>query len=148
MRNEFVMRGQTASGLTEVLNFSGHKEGMAYTLEDFQIYPSTGIGAVAFELSATITAGKVALDPTAPNFDDDGLIASAFQGAGASINSGPNSPTVINKFYMITQNLILMVRDSGAGGSAVNWQCTFKAHKMTGSEEAVVNFKQFSISDE
>ena len=30
MKKEFVMRGQTASGETEVLNFSGYKPGYAY----------------------------------------------------------------------------------------------------------------------
>jgi len=54
MRKEFVMRGQTASGLTEVLNFGKYKQGYAYKLVDFKIYPSTNLGGVAYELAATV----------------------------------------------------------------------------------------------
>ena len=49
MKKEFVMRGQTASGETEVLNFSGYKPGYAYRLVEFQIYPSTSIGGQQVE---------------------------------------------------------------------------------------------------
>jgi len=144
----FVLRGQTASGLTHTINFSGHKGDYGFKLIDFKIYPSTDIGAVAFELSASITAGKTAVDPTAPNFKDEGLIATAFQGAGASINSGPNSPTVINDTFMITQDLILKVMDSGSGGSPVNWQCHFEPVKLSTSEAALTNYRQFMVFDE
>ena len=149
MRKTFVMRGQTASGETEVLNFGKYKQGYAYRMTEFQIYPSTGIGAAAFELMATVTAGKTAIAPTDPNFNDDGLIASAYHGTGASLTGSPGqNATVINDTYIITQNLILMVMNQGAGSTPVNWQCRFESVKMSGPEEAAVNYKQFSISDE
>ena len=50
MRKEFVMRGKTASGETEVLNFSGYKPGYAYRLVEFDLYPSTNIGAALIKL--------------------------------------------------------------------------------------------------
>ena len=53
---------------------------------------------------------------------------------------------VINDTFLITQNLILMVHD--VVGNPVNWQCRFEAVKMSGSQEAVANYKQFTISDE
>ena len=37
MKKEFVIRGRTDSGKTEILNFSGHKSGMAYRLVEFYI---------------------------------------------------------------------------------------------------------------
>ena len=40
-----------------------------------------------------------------------------------------------------------MVQNTDSG-SPVNWQCRFESVKMTGSEEAVTNYKQFMISDE
>jgi len=146
MRKTFVMRGQTESGQQEVLNFGKYKQGYAYRLTEFLLYPATNIVATDYETVATITAGKTAVAPTDPNFNNDGLIAtSLFQNL-----SNPSYPssilTVINDTYIITQNLILMVQD--ATGKAVNWQCRFESVKMSGSEEAAVNYKQFAISDE
>ena len=149
MKKEFVMRGQTASGREEVLNFSGFKPGMAYKMTHFQIYPSTSIGQSNAELAATVTAGKTAVEPNDPNFNDDGLIASTFMAMGSDATSRGNAivpNTVINDTFLITQNLILRVFDTQ--GTPVNWQCKFETVKMSGSEEAVTNYKQFLISDE
>jgi len=152
MRNNFVMRGKTASGQTEVLNFGKYKPGTAYKMTEFQIWPSTNIGGVAQELAASVTAGKTAEDPSNPNFNNIGLIAVAYFpmtsiGAG---NSGNNiSLNLVNDTFVITQNLILSVVDSVSGSPLpVNWQCRFESVKMSGPEEAAVNYKQFMISDE
>jgi len=147
MRKEFVMRGQTASGETEVLNFSGYKPGYAYKMTEFQIYPSTGIGSGNFEGAASITAGKTAIAPTDPNFNDEALLAVASLRMAASINTPTYPNSIINDTFLITQNLILMVIESEAG-TPVNWQCRFESVKMTGPEQAAVNYKQFAISDE
>ena len=149
MRKEFVMRGKTASGLTEVLQFGKYKQGYAYRMTEFQIYPSTNIGGVQAELAATVTAAKTFEDPSNPNFNNEGLIATSF----LTIYDTPKYPTsppttVIDDTYIITQNLILAVVDNLAGSPmAVNWQCRFESVKMTAAEEAAVNYKQFSISD-
>ena len=78
MSKEFVMRGQTASGETEILNFSGYKPGFAYRLIEFALYPSTAINDQPHEITGSITAGKTAVAPTDPNFNNEGLIATAF----------------------------------------------------------------------
>ena len=149
MRKEFVMRGKTASGLTEVLNFGKYKPGYAYRMTEFNLYPSTDIGGQQFEIAATVTAAKTFEDPSNPNFDNDGLIATSFLTSGGSVQLPSPLVTVVNNTYMITQNLILAVIDSHAGSPmAVNWQCKFESVKMTGAEEAAVNYKQFAISDE
>jgi len=148
MNKEFVMRGQTGSGKTEVLNFSGYKPGYAYRLTEFELYPSTGIGSADYEMTATITAGKTAVAPTDPNFNNEGLIATAFiENSGSHVYPHSES-TVINDTFLITQNLILMVQDSGGSSNPTNWQCRFVAEKMSGPEEAVANYKQFTISDD
>jgi len=151
MRKTFVMRGKTASGLTEVLNFGKYKQGYAYRMTEFNIYPSADIGtASAQELMATVTAGKTFEDPQNPNFNNDGLIATSYMTTHdnpAYVGMLPN--TVVNDTYIITQNLILAVLDAQAGSPrAVNWQCRFESVKMSGAEEASVNYKQFAISDE
>jgi len=147
MNKEFVMRGQTASGETEVLNFSGHKPGYAYRLTEFSLYPSTNLGGNNIEFHGSITAGKTAISPLDVNYNDEGLIATStysttFTGAYSSmINS------VINDTFLITQDLILMVQDTD-GGDPVNWQCRFVGEKLSTSEEAVTNYKQFTISND
>jgi hypothetical protein len=147
MKQEFVMRGKTNSGETEVLNFSGHKSGYGYKLTEFELYPSTAIGSAGGELVGTITAGKTAVAPTDPDFSNEGLIGSAvfFIAAG---NLGPYADSVINDTFLITQNLILMVQNTGGGNEPVNWQCRFESVKMSGPEQAVTNYKQFLISDD
>jgi len=150
MKKEFVMRGQTASGLQEVLNFSGYKPGYAYRLVEFQIYPSANIGGPSYELAASITAAKTYEDPSNPNFNNEGLIGVS-SNTFSPVDNYPSGgiQTVINDTFLITQNLILAVIDTLAGSpQAVNWQCRFESVKMGDAEEAATNFKQFTISDE
>jgi len=150
MKKTFVMRGQTASGTQEVLNFSGYKPGYAYRMIDLTIYPSTNIGGQNAELAVSITAAKTFEDPSNPNFNNEGLIAVAMLGMRSDIQNGQFlDHTVMNDTFLITQNLILAAIDTLTGNPmAVNWQCRFESVKMTGPEEAATNFKQFSISDE
>jgi hypothetical protein len=145
MRKEFVMRGQTASGKTEVLNFSGYKPGYAYRLVEFQLWSGADLHGANYEISGSITAGKVAVTPELQDFNDEGLIGSASVADDSNRAYPTNYNSCINDTFLITQNLILMVHDTSSG--LVNWQCRFKSVKMTGPEEASTNFKQFSISD-
>jgi len=145
MNKEFVMRGQTASGLTEVLNFSGNKPGYAYRLTEFALYPSTDVPASSYELTGSVTAGKTAVAPNDPDFNDDGLIATTFTKSESNVAYPVTSLTIINDLFLITQDLILMVQDTGS--APINWQCRFKSVKMSVAEEAATNFKQFTIFD-
>lgn len=145
MPDELIMRGQTATGLTETLNFSGHTPGYAYRLVDFQIYPSTSIGAQHYEMTGSVTAGKTAVDPDNPNFDDPGLIATGVCSDNASEAYPHSESFVINDLFYITQDLILMVKN--ITGDPVNWQCKFEKVKLSTSAEAVANFNQFTIYD-
>ena len=151
MKQEIIMRGQTASGATEVLEFSGiqiENKNMAYKMTEFTLYPGTNIGGSSNELVGSVTASKTAMSPTDPNFDNEGLIATA-QYRDNSNDAYQNTPStsVINDHYLITQNLILMVQDTAGSSNAVNWQCRFKAVKMNDAEMAANNFKQYMISD-
>ena len=148
MRKEFVMRGQTASGKTEVLNFGKYKPGTAYRITELSLYPGTNIGSTNNELLATITAGKTAITPTDPDFNNEALIGVAqYRDNSNDANQNMPSSSVLNDTFLITQNLILMVQDTAGSSNAVNWQCRFESVKMTGAEEAAVNYKQFAISD-
>jgi len=151
MKKEFVMRGKTDSGGQEILEFGGRQKenkNMAYRLVEFQLYPSNNIGATNNELQGSITAGKTAITPTDPDFDDEALIAVATMSLHNDVAYGPFFASVINDTFLITQNLILMVQDTSGSSLAVNWQCRFEAVKMTDAETAVTNFKQYSIFDE
>jgi len=143
MKKEFVMRGQTASGQQEVLNFSGHKKGYAYRLIEFRVYPSAPVSA-DYSITGSITAGKVAIAPTNPNFNDEALIATTFAQNDAQPIAG-HFISVVNDLFLITQDLILMVQD--VQSNPINWQCRFVSEKMNLSQEAVANYNQFTISD-
>jgi len=146
MRKEFVMRGQTAKGVTETLNFGGYKSGYGYRLVELKLASSTTVGGLDAHMTAVITAGKTPLDPQNPNFNDQGLIASAHMKNDANDAYPISSYSVINDTYIITQNLLLTVFNNES--HPINWQCRFESVKMTGPEEASVNYKQYSISDE
>jgi len=147
MKKQFVMRGKTASGLTEILNFSGFKKGYAYRMTEFQIYPSTAIGTQAAELAATVTAAKTYEDPSNPNFTHEGLIATATLILAAD-HPRITVSSVVNDTFLITQDLIIAVIDAVAGSPMdVNWQCRFVSEKMNLSQEAVANYNQFTIFD-
>jgi len=148
MNKEFVMRGQTASGLTEVLNFSGNTPGYAYRLVEFSLYGSTSLGDTNVEIFGTVTAGKAAVSPTEPNFNDDGLIAVTSYADNSNSAYGPSTASIVNDLFLITQDLILMVFNQDSAGTPVNWQCRFVAEKMNTNEEAVNNFKQYTISND
>jgi len=142
---EFIIRGQTASGSTETLNFSGQTPGYAYRIVEFHLYPSDNIPGQNVELMGTITAGKTAVDPDNPNFNDEGLIATALFTKGTEPHHTVSDVSIVNDTFLITQNLILMVQD--AYSTAINWQCRFEKVKLSDSAEAVANFKQFTIFD-
>ncbi len=145
MKKEFVMRGKTPSGTTEVLNFSGFKPGMAYRMTEFKLYPTTPTGTEA--LLGSVTASKTAMDPESIDFNDDGLIAVAMEGYNSVALDGGIHTDVINDTFLITQNLILTVVDASGNNNPVNWQCRFEPVKMAKAEEAVTNYKQYLISD-
>ena len=139
------MRGQTASGGTETLNFSGNKPGYAYRLIEFVLYPSTNIFTNSFKNCGTITAGKTAVAPDNPDFNNEGLIGVSFIENEDAEHYPMSFNSIVNDTFLVTQNLILMVQDNY--GSPINWQCRFVSEKMSGPESAVTNFKQYSISD-
>tara|TARA_Y100000401_G_C8209507_1_gene167710 strand:+ start:23 stop:466 length:444 start_codon:yes stop_codon:yes gene_type:complete len=147
MKKEFVMRGQTASGDTEKLSFSGHKKGYAYKLVSFELYASSNLGNGVNELCGSITAGKQSVNPEDPNFNDEGLIGTAYFCCNTNVGNTYDG-RVINDTFMITQDLILTVKDTSGNNFPVNWQCKFESVKMSGPEEAVTNYRQFLISDE
>jgi hypothetical protein len=144
MRKTFVMRGQTDSGQTEILNFGKYKTGYAYRLIGLDLFPSQAVGQNGVEMMATLTAAKTAETATDPNFNNDGLIGTAYNSIQNSQYAG-HIQSVINDTFLITQNLILMVQDNSS--LPINWQCRFESVKMTGSEEAATNYKQFAIYD-
>jgi len=151
---EIVMRGQTAGAETspptkanqEVLNF-GMKDGYAFKLIEFVLYPSTGIGSNNDEMMGTITAGKTSVDPSVPNFNDEGLIGVAYASQYSSPAYPPGDRTIVNDTFLISQNLILTVLNTDAA-TPVNWQCRFKPVKLSDNEQANVNYRQFSVFDE
>jgi len=149
MKEDFVMRGQTASGLTTTLNFGGPKDGYGFLLIDFQLYPSNDIGGSSAELAATLTADKTAEDPSSPNFDNEGLIGVAYFPLTSVSTSGTSfQVNVINDTFVITQDLILSAIDTVPGApQAVNWQCKFRPVKLDTTNQALTNYRQFMIFD-
>jgi len=150
MNKEFVIRGKTASGETEVLNFSGLTPGYAYRLVEFSVYPTNwdSSSSTQAECVGSISAGKTAAPAIDVDFNDDGLIGSAYFWQYYGASALPGAGGVINDTFLVTQDLILMVQDNESSPLPVNWQCRFVAEKLSTAEEAVTNYKQFTISND
>jgi len=142
MPKEFIMRGQTASGDTEILNMSGVSDGYGYVLTQFDLFPAQAIGQSSTEMMATVTADNTAEVATDPNFNNAGLIATAYTSIQNSQYAG-HIQSVINDLFVITQDLILMAQDNQS--LPINWQIRFKEVKLSSSAEAVANYKQYTI---
>ena len=145
MPKEFLMRGKTASGTQERLEF-GHqaRPGYGYRLTEFQILSSSDITQQTVELAATITADNSYEDPANPIFNNDGLIATAIWNLDFADYQATH--VIINDLFVITQDLILAVVDTKTGSPQdVNWQCRFEEIKLSAAAESVANYNQFSI---
>jgi len=142
MPKEFIIRGRTASLETEVLNMTGWRPGYAYSIHQFDIYPGALIGGANYELSGTISATQIAIPPDAPDFNEDGLIATA-RGVSAAGTGRSDHFSIVNDLFMITQDLHLMVEDKN--NNPINWQVRFKEVRLSASAEAVANYKQYTI---
>jgi len=147
MPKEFIIRGRTAHLGTEVLNMTGVRPGYGYIITEFELFPSAVGQPATWEMSASISATAASIPPATPNFNEEGLIATAYNmgvnvvaGVAATLHS---KQTVINDLFVITQDLILTVAEAGSNPS--NWHIRFKEVKMTSSAEAVANYKQFTI---
>jgi len=146
MPEEFIMRGQLNSGGEEILNFSGRTPGYGYQIIEFVLYGAEGIGTLQLELIGSITANDTIEDAINPNFDNAGLIATSYQSMTGQKDSNPGGYAVLNDLFVITQDLLLNVVETG--GTPVNWQCRFRKVKLSGPAEAVANYKQFTIFDD
>jgi len=145
MPKEFIMRGKTTSGKTEVLSMgTPARAGYGYIITEFEIYPSLNIGDVEHELSASVTADKTFEDPANPNFNHDGLIATAYSVLRSDAYAGSRN-SIVNDTFVITQDLILAVIDVVTSPQSINWQVRFKEAKISASAEAVANYKQYTI---
>jgi len=143
MPKEFIMRGQTTvSDPVEVLNISGYRPGYGYVITEFSLYPPFP-GTDNYEMTATITANNVVEAPDSPDFNNEGLIATAHLKENSLAHYPISGTTVINDLFVITQDLLLMVADTE--GKPVNWQIRFKEVKLSAAAEAVANFKQYTI---
>ena len=149
MKKEFVIRGQialdSANNGQEKLNFSGHTPGYAYRLVEFQIYSSRNMGAQNFSAFANITAGKTALPASNADFNQEALIATATYQLPTTPSYPVTAQSIVNDTFLITQDLILSVYEEN--GEPVNFQCKFESVKVSKAEEAVTNYRQFTISD-
>jgi len=148
---EFIIRGKTNSGETHTINFSGHKGDYGFRLVEFVLCPSVAIGATTNELIGTISAGKTPVVPTDPDFNDEGLIGTCFSSQYSSPGAPVATRTIINDTFIVTQDLILMVQDvdgSGPPHAPINWQVKFVPVKLSTTEAALTNYRQFSIFDE
>jgi hypothetical protein len=147
---EFIIRGLTADFKSEqdthTINFSGHKGDYGFKLIEFTLYPSTNILSQSIEVCGIITAGKTVLDPENPDFSDEGLIGSVLMKNDQAQNNAGYQQSIVNDLFVITQDIILSVTDTY--GNPINWQCKFMPIKLSSTEAALTNYRQFSIFDE
>jgi hypothetical protein len=140
------MRGNNANGDSKVIHLSGLADGEGYTLANFEIFPTTGVGTTEGELMACLTRDTTASDPANPDFDEQGLIGNVT--LRITTSTTVYGMMLINSNAILTQDLLLTVKDENAAHNNVNWQLTFNRVAISGSREAVANFEAFSIRND
>ncbi len=147
-KDDFVIRGKSGKGVDNAkrINFGGYKGGYGFRIIEFQLYQSAMPPSNDAQLCAIITAGKTALDPLSPDFDVEGCIATSLLDNDAADHYPPAVITVINDTFIITQDIIITCDNREAHD--INWQIKFRPVKMTTTEIANQNYRQFSIFDE
>jgi hypothetical protein len=144
MKKEFVMQGQLVSSGEKLLRLSGLSDGYGYVIHSFQISASTNLGSAGSELFAAITRDNVAMDPINPNWGDDGLVATATAYSYGLAVAGNFAHFLINDMAILTQDLILSARDTD-NANPINYLIKFETVKLNKAEEAVENYRQYSI---
>jgi hypothetical protein len=145
---DFVVRGKSGKGVdnAQTINFGGRNQGYGYRIVEFQLYQSAMPPSSDAQLCAIITAGKTALDPLSPDFSTEGVIATSLLDNDAADHNGVSTHTIIDDTFMITQDIILTCDNTEAHD--INWQIKFRPVKMSETEQANQNYRQFSIFDE
>jgi hypothetical protein len=148
---EFVIRGKTDSDTYETINFGGHKDGYGFLLTEFKLWPSVDavLAGGDFNMRGAVTRGKLTnFTANSPDFSQEGLIGNAWFRIGNTTTETLQSLSLVNDTALITQDIILHVIDVGTSHADVNWQCKFMPVKLTVPEQALANYRQFSIFDE
>jgi len=146
MPKEFIVKGRTASGETEKINLSGGTPGYGYQLHDFKLWGSNNLGASSMEGWGTLARSSTGISPTDPNFNNEALVAVAVFMTHTSPAYPPQALNMIDDLVILTQDLTLMVQDTG-DGDRINWMLKFKEVKLSGAAEAVANYQAFSVHD-
>ena len=146
MSKEFIVKGRTVSGSTEKINLQGGRPGYGYQLHDFKLWGSTNLGASSMEGWGTIARSSTAIAPIDPDFNNDALVAVAVFMTHTSPAYPPQALNMINDLVILTQDLTLMVQDTG-DGDPINWMLKFKEIKLSTAAEAVANYQAFTVHD-
>ena len=147
MPKEFIIRGRTDSGKAEKIRLSGVADGYGYQLHDIKLWGSGSLGATSMEGWATVARSSTAISPIDPDFDDDALVAVAVFMTHTSPAYPPQALNMIDDLVILTQDLTLMVQDTG-DGLPINWMLKFKEVKLSTSAEAVANYSAFSVHND
>ena len=87
------------------------------------------------------------LGPNDIDFSNQALIAVSMVSYNTTALDGQIIHSIIDDTFMVTQDLKLMVSNPH-NSEPVNWQCRFKPVKMTETEMANANLRQFHVFDE
>jgi hypothetical protein len=146
MTKEFIIKGRSASGSTETINLSGSRPGYGFQLHDFKLWGSNNLGNTSMEGWATLARSSTGISPIDPDFSNDALVAVAVFMTHTSPAYPPQALNMINDLVILTQDLTLMVQDTG-DGDPINYMLKFKEVKLSDAREAVSNYQAFTVRD-
>ena len=144
MRKEFVIRGQQASGTGDLLMLSGVSDGYGFKVKELQLWPSDMVNDGTY--FASLTRKSSYADPSNPNFSNEDLVATAV-GIYQLSTEGNMFDSCIDHTAILTGDLFISCFNSSGGNEAINYQVVLESVKLSGSEEAVANYKQIMIND-
>ena len=135
-----TFRGKLTDGGQDKIYLAGGEPDIGYRLIKFQMINDIP-GTLDFENVLKIY--KTKQDPVdgVVDFTDDSLLAAAFTSGDATANNYPEDQTVVFDRIVVNQDLYVTNKEVSGNASLQNYYLEFEEVKMSGSEQAVVNFE-------
>ena len=135
-----TFRGKLTDCGQDKIYLAGVEPDIGYRLIKFQMINDIP-GTLDFENVLKIYKTKQDPVDAVVDITDDSLLAAAFTSGDATANNYPEDQTVVFDRIVVNQDLYVTNKEVSGNASLQNYYLEFEEVKMSGSEQAVVNFE-------
>jgi len=134
-----TFKGKLADSAQDKIHLSGGESDHGYRISKLAIIPARP-GAVRQESVVKVYKLKQSAVDAVIDFTDDALLASGITTNQTDANDTYSQIIVFDR-EVVNQDIYITHEDQGTSSAACNYYLELEEIKMSGSEQAVVNFK-------